>query len=378
MSYSYYRQGPSWGSNQFRFGAPPAPSFQPQPSWQGYDFYREHARASGSSPDPSLFDSAWNRVRDHNREHSAGVGIHEARHWHSRAYGGMGELNQMLPAEIGHAAAYEAYRKWIHHSSMYEPLSADSDRQREALIGLAVAETTLLLQYTSRGNDPYTRRSAADSAASTASQIFFWSREHDDSELYQGRGRSYGSYDGGSSYGDSYTYDADTMHSRRRPRSRSRLGSRSPAYRHPLLDYSDERRMSVPIVPNSSSSYGSAYDNSYGSYNGMPMNGSVSMMGGNVPSVFPMRGRSMSIMGPTPYANGTQYSGVSYPYAGAQPQTQYVHAGGVGLPSGQGQMVVYAKSKKHHHRSSRHGHGHGHGHKKRSRSVSVEPMYIRY
>lgn len=47
----------------------------------------------------------------------------------------------MLPAEIGHAAAYEAYRKWIHHSSMYEPLSADLDRQREALIGLAVAES---------------------------------------------------------------------------------------------------------------------------------------------------------------------------------------------------------------------------------------------
>ncbi|KAE9383082.1 hypothetical protein BT96DRAFT_1009674 [Gymnopus androsaceus JB14] len=90
-------------------------------------------------------------------------------------------------------------------------------RQREVLIGLAVAETTLLLQYTSCGNDPYTRQSAADSAASTASKIFLWSREHDDSELYQGRGRSYGSYDGGSSYADSYTYDADTMHSRRCP-----------------------------------------------------------------------------------------------------------------------------------------------------------------
>lgn len=43
--------------------------------------------------DRSLFDSAWNRVRDYNysnyRDHSGGVGIHEARHWHSRAYGGM-------------------------------------------------------------------------------------------------------------------------------------------------------------------------------------------------------------------------------------------------------------------------------------------------
>lgn len=48
----------------------------------------------------------------------------------------------MLPDEIGHAAAYEAYRTWIHNSSMYEPLSGDQERQREGLIGLAVAEGT--------------------------------------------------------------------------------------------------------------------------------------------------------------------------------------------------------------------------------------------
>jgi hypothetical protein len=51
----------------------------------------------------------------------------------------------MLPEDIGHAAAYEAYRTWIHNSSIYEPLSGDSARQREGLIGLAVAE----------GNPPY-------------------------------------------------------------------------------------------------------------------------------------------------------------------------------------------------------------------------------
>ena len=43
--------------------------------------------------------------------------------------------------EVGHAAAYEAYRTWIHNSSLYEPLSADNERQREALVGLAVAES---------------------------------------------------------------------------------------------------------------------------------------------------------------------------------------------------------------------------------------------
>ena len=44
----------------------------------------------------SLFDHAWNRVRDY-RDYGRGshfggihgVGVHEARHWHSRAYGGM-------------------------------------------------------------------------------------------------------------------------------------------------------------------------------------------------------------------------------------------------------------------------------------------------
>jgi len=50
----------------------------------------------------------------------------------------------MQPNEIGHAAAYEAYRTWIHNSSIHEPLSGDIERQREALTGLAVAEGPLL------------------------------------------------------------------------------------------------------------------------------------------------------------------------------------------------------------------------------------------
>jgi hypothetical protein len=53
---------------------------------------------------------------------------------------------QMLPEELGHAAAYEAYRTWMHNSSIYEPLSGDIERQREALIGLAIAEGDFLAQ----------------------------------------------------------------------------------------------------------------------------------------------------------------------------------------------------------------------------------------
>ncbi|KAG6866620.1 hypothetical protein C0991_000730 [Blastosporella zonata] len=93
-----------------------------------------------SASNRSLFDHAWGRVRDHTGlgtpPQSPGVSTNEARHWHRRAYG-LGELNQMLPSDIGHAAAYEAYRTWTHN---HQPLSGDYHRQREGLIGLAVGE----------------------------------------------------------------------------------------------------------------------------------------------------------------------------------------------------------------------------------------------
>lgn len=43
----------------------------------------------------SLFDHAWNRVRDFTGiggMERIGVGMHEARHWHRRAYGGVVSL----------------------------------------------------------------------------------------------------------------------------------------------------------------------------------------------------------------------------------------------------------------------------------------------
>lgn len=46
----------------------------------------------------------------------------------------------MAGADLGHAAAYEAYRTWMHSSYLYEPLSGDIERQREGLVGLAIAE----------------------------------------------------------------------------------------------------------------------------------------------------------------------------------------------------------------------------------------------
>ncbi|KAK0225712.1 hypothetical protein IW262DRAFT_706270 [Armillaria fumosa] len=388
MSYAYYHQAPGWGSNQFHFGAPPAPTFQPQPSWGGMDYYRAHAL---NQADPLLFDNAWNRVREFGPNSGGlGVGINEARHWHSRAYGGLGELNQMLPQEIGHAAAYEAYRTWIHNSSIYEPLSGDFERQREALIGLAVAESSRLLGYASRGMDHYARSAAAEAAAMTASIIFYWSRDHDDD--YRGRGSQVDPYD------DRYEYDSDVLHGHHRGRSRSRRRSLSVnSYNMPYSGggmATAPSAMPIPISgmtypgqpgaygqPGSYGSYGQpgSYPGQPGSYpgqyagsqygGGVPMSmhgggtayagsdpGGPMGSGGYVTTQLPMamhsRPRSVSMSMPghyphTPYSGGMMMGGV--------PQAQI-------MPSGvpQSQVVVLKQPKKHRH--------HKHHHRSRSRS----------
>lgn len=53
----------------------------------------------------------------------------------------MVELSQLLPQEIGAAAGFETIRLWQTHQGVYrQPLSDDREREREALIGLAIAE----------------------------------------------------------------------------------------------------------------------------------------------------------------------------------------------------------------------------------------------
>ncbi|KAJ2913478.1 hypothetical protein MD484_g6946, partial [Candolleomyces efflorescens] len=232
---AYYQQpGQPWGATQYQFGPPPPPSFQPQSTWGGLDFYRAHAP---TGHDPSLFNHAWDRVRHFDMANTGGlgVGIHEARHWHRRAYGGMNELSLMNPAEIGHAAAYEAYRTWMHNQSMYEPLGPDIERQREGLIGLAVAEASRLLSFAGRTMDPYARSAASDSAAHTASYIFY-QRRQDDEFYHHRRGRSasrshYDDYDYPDD--DPYRYDDEMdpyLSHRARSRSRARSMSRARSY----------------------------------------------------------------------------------------------------------------------------------------------------
>lgn len=365
MSYSYYQQAqPGWGTNQYQFGPPPTPNFQSQPSWGGLDFYRAHAL----SPDPSLFDHAWNRVRDFTGiggMDRIGVGLHEARHWHRRAYGGVGELSMMLPAEIGHAAAYEAFRTWIHNSSIYEPLSGDVGRQREGLIGLAVAEATRLLSYAGRQMDNYARREASEAAAETASVLFHQNRDGMMGEEYRSR-----SHYGGSTYGgDPYAYDDVLSYPRRRSRSRhGRSHSRhrsqpiiiqgGGAYPSPMPGSFPSGGYAGSMPPGVAASY-SGQSGSYGSYGErvpMPIHGtpypasagSVGMgMGGYqgppIPNVVPMdgfqRGRSASMSySQAPYmGSAMSSSGMMMPGA-PQPQTIVV-------------TTPHRKHKHHHHRS---------------------------
>ncbi|KAJ7287366.1 hypothetical protein C8J57DRAFT_584021 [Mycena rebaudengoi] len=310
MSYSHYQQNvPGWGTNQFQFGQPPQPSYQPQPNWRGVDYYNAHA----INPDLSLYDNAWNRVRQSSLEQ--GVGMHEAKIWHRRAYGGLGELGQMMPADIGHAAAYEAYRTWIHNSSLHEPLSGDPERQREGLIGLAVAEATRLLQFSNRGMEGYSRGAAADAAAATAA-IIFYDRGERDEDGHRSRSRSRSRH-------HHHDHDHDYGH------------GRLHGFERPPNGYSLRRQWLRKLLP--TKLWGSTkllgappmqihgQNSPYGSTVGMPMNapqpyGSLPPMGANsMPMVSSSYGAApMVIQGHGQHRHRT--SSMSY---GQYPQMQY-------------------------------------------------------
>jgi len=266
----------------------------------------------------------------------------------------------MMPADIGHAAAYEAYRTWIHNSSLHEPLSGDPERQREGLIGLAVAEATRLLQFSNRGMEGYSRGAAADAAAATAA-IIFYDRGERDEDGHRSRSRSRsrhhhhdhdhdhgrrGSFSS-NGYDDPYASDA-FAYPQQRSHSHSRHRSHSTSSRHsPMMQMAGSMGSSVPpmAIPSVGSGYGNSYPQSYGgaqSYGappmqihgqnspygstvGMPMNapqpyGSLPPMGANsMPMVSSSYGAApMVIQGHGQHRHRT--SSMSY---GQYPQMQY-------------------------------------------------------
>ncbi|EJD00667.1 uncharacterized protein FOMMEDRAFT_22411 [Fomitiporia mediterranea MF3/22] len=170
--FDYYRANPNWASSQWQSMAPPAPAFQPQPSWGGPDYYRAMA---GGGYDTGLYDYAQNRLQGLGTSGlaNAAPSLVEAKLMHRRAYGGLGDILTMAPMEIGAAAAYEVWRNWrYNYGVLAQPLSGDAMRQREALVGLAIGEATRLWQYTQRVGDNTGRLAAVETAALAAARIF--------------------------------------------------------------------------------------------------------------------------------------------------------------------------------------------------------------
>ncbi|TDL26040.1 hypothetical protein BD410DRAFT_784063 [Rickenella mellea] len=289
--YSYYQQqAPSWGTQQYQFASPPVPSYQPQPSWHAQDYYRAHA----GNYDSSIFDYAWGKVKNF-VSGGGGVRKEEARYFHRRIYGGLVDLRQMLPSDIGAAAAYEAWRNWKHHYGIYgQPLSDDRERQREALIGLAIAEASKLWSYTGRHTDRYGSMESSEAAAATASRIFRESREY-----------------GGYGYSNNYDYAPITHR-----RSSSSLRHRSRSRSRPRSGYYDEGTMSH------GSDYGGYSRPRTRSFSGVtqpipiqsPMMGS-SYGGGGYPSSYTYGGGMSPGYAGSGYA-GSAYGGGGSPYGG--------------------------------------------------------------
>ena len=54
--YGYYQQAPHWGQPAYatqynqHFIAPPVPTYQPQPTWTGQDYYSAHYRLGHNGP----------------------------------------------------------------------------------------------------------------------------------------------------------------------------------------------------------------------------------------------------------------------------------------------------------------------------------------
>ncbi|KAH9983630.1 hypothetical protein BJV74DRAFT_849762 [Russula compacta] len=278
MAYNYYRSNaPGWGTQQFQLGAPPLPSFQPQPTWTGQDFYSAHAMGY----DPYLYQNTISRLSSG----SGGFGKEDARIWHRRAYAGLGEITRMLPQEIGAAAAYEAYRQVKYGTNVYDFLYSDYERQREALRGLSIAETVRLWQDTGRAVDQYGLQMACDAAAATATRIVT-ERELDQTQGYGG----YGGY-GASSYRDrrnsfnaypipgyaSSGYGAGSVYGGSRPGSPLLIGGNVPS--SPIgpspIPIQAPGSLTPYVGGGMPMSYGGGYPGSYGSYGsyGSPYDG---------------------------------------------------------------------------------------------------------
>jgi len=321
--YSYYQsQYPYWGQQQYAnqpanqaFIAPPVPSYQPQPSWTGQDYYSAHYGPSGASyeNDVGLFDYIWGRVKSVVGVN--GSGHAESRHWHHRVYGGQVDITTLLPRDLGAAAGYEALRIFNYHRTIYrQPLMDDREREEEALAGLAIAEATKLWSYCQRPHDKYGRREACEVAASTAERLFRRARRRERERERDG----YDYDDSRSVLGDDYSSsDSETRRQRRlRRRRRSSAG----------LGYgaAGAQMIPTPTSPYLQAGYGAQLPQA-GAYGLSPNRGGLAIPNVNYQAV------QQPYVGS--YTPATSYS-PTYPTAGglAIPQTGRPRASSFGYP----------------------------------------------
>ncbi|KAI0320278.1 hypothetical protein OF83DRAFT_1169484 [Amylostereum chailletii] len=246
--------------------------------------------AHAINPNPEIYDHAMERASS-----SMGQGIVEARHWHRLTYGGLADLTRRSPAEIGHAAAYEAFRHFLHHIPVHDMMSEDHDRQRDILISLAIAEATRLWPETGRDDDRHGLQAVVEAAAATAGLIFSQHRDIKDLGTDHHRARSR------AMYADTYTYDDEALWRRRRG------GSHSPA-RGAMSHYSPQSRVREPLIP--------------------PPNQHIKATSESPPDVAPWnhssRSQYDSVYGKAPSA----YGGPSIPPVGGYPLMEPGHAYG--------------------------------------------------
>ena len=170
MSSYYHSNAPdTWGTSNYRFARPREPHYRPTHTCKSHSILicrrsssphrRRHRERtgllSGSLHEPRSVSETrgdlnpyvnlvvhgrilYHRVREGQYD-TEGVGTREARHWHRQAYGGFGDIRTLSPRDIGHAAAYEAYRIWIHNRNLSE-MRSDYGQRREAFIAIAIAE----------------------------------------------------------------------------------------------------------------------------------------------------------------------------------------------------------------------------------------------
>lgn len=318
----------------------------------------------------------------------------------------------MLPTEIGYAAAYEAYRIYIHHNArLYESLYSRPERQREALVATAVAEGSSipnrgnnlrtfrshdvnlsvqrLWQDTGRAYDEFGLRTAAEAAAASAALIFRNHLEYDANDPYgtpggggyrRTRHNSIAPSTASSPYSSSYSLDPYALDDS--TLRRSRYGYRDGINRSPYLGGVGGVGAGAVGAGGVGSGAGAGALNTYNSTASMPV---------PMPSSSPYPGHTSY---PASYAQGSivlppasnSYGGApSTSYSTGYPQGPAALPVSQGYPSsyssggsygGMGQqqapVVVIPQTGHHHHHHRHRSLGIGHRHR---RHRSLERYY---